>query len=96
MRKSPGLGFIGLMGLLLLLVLSACQQQGGQTGGQPSFNITLNPTRLNVTQGGSETTTLTLTPQNSFSGTVSLSVVNPPSGITVNFNPSSLTLPSQT
>ncbi|WP_051909112.1 COG1470 family protein [Thermus scotoductus] len=41
----------------------------------PSFTLSLNPTSLTVQQGGSGQTTLTLTPQNGFTGTVSLSLV---------------------
>ena len=38
------------------------------------FTISLNPTSLRVQQGGSGTTRLTITPQNGFTGTVSLSL----------------------
>jgi len=54
----------------LLLALAAC---GG--GGSPSFTLSLNPTSLTVQQGSSNTTQLTITPQNGFTGTVSLSLV---------------------
>jgi hypothetical protein len=40
----------------------------------PSFTLSLNPTSLTVRQGDSGQTTLTLTPQNGFTGTVSLSL----------------------
>jgi|GEM_PF-1000628 len=40
----------------------------------PDFTISLNPTSLRVQQGGSGTTRLTITPQNGFTGTVSLSL----------------------
>jgi hypothetical protein len=40
----------------------------------PDFAISLNPTSLTVQQGDSGQTTLTLTPQNGFTGTVSLSL----------------------
>jgi hypothetical protein len=42
----------------------------------PDFAISLNPTSLSIQQGGSGTTQLTLTPQNGFTGTVSLSLVD--------------------
>jgi len=53
----------------------------------PDFTISLNPESLTVRQGSSGTTTLTVTPQNGFSGTVNLSLVdgsgNPVPGITL-------------
>jgi hypothetical protein len=42
----------------------------------PDFAISLNPTSLTVQQGGSNSTQLTITPQNGFTGTVSLSLVD--------------------
>jgi hypothetical protein len=47
------------------------------------FTISLNPTSLTVQQGGSGTTTLTITPQNGFTGAVGLSLVGAPSGVTL-------------
>ena len=44
-------------------------------GGSPDFTISLNPTSLTVQQGSSSQTTLTVTPQNGFTGTVSLALV---------------------
>lgn len=44
-------------------------------GGSPDFTISLNPTSLTVQQGSNSQTTLTVTPQNGFTGTVSLSLV---------------------
>jgi hypothetical protein len=41
----------------------------------PGFTLALNPTSLTVQQGASGQTTLTVTPQNGFTGTVSLSLV---------------------
>ncbi|WP_081914579.1 PKD domain-containing protein [Thermus amyloliquefaciens] len=52
------------------------------------FTLSLSPTSLSVEQGKAGTTTLTLTPQGGFSGTVSLSLVGAPSG--VNLSPGSL------
>jgi hypothetical protein len=53
----------------------------------PDFTISLNPESLTVQQGSSGTTTLTITPQNGFTGTVSLSLVDgsgsPVPGITL-------------
>jgi len=83
--------------LLLMALLSACG--GGSGGKRPisnEFTVSLSPTRLTINQGESGTTTLIITPRNGFTGTVSLSVVNPHDGITVSFDPSSLNVPCQT
>ncbi len=45
------------------------------SGSNPSFAISLNPDSLMVPQGGSNTTTLIVTPQNGFTGTITLSLV---------------------
>ncbi|WP_117237724.1 COG1470 family protein [Thermus sediminis] len=47
------------------------------------FTLSLNPTSLTVPQGASGATTLTLAPKGGFTGTVSLSLVGAPSGITL-------------
>jgi hypothetical protein len=65
----------------LLLVLAACNINGG--GSSPDFTISLNPASLNIQQGSSGTTQLTITPQGGFTGTVSLSLVGAPSGVTL-------------
>jgi hypothetical protein len=56
----------------------------------PDFTISLNPTSLTVQQGLSGTTQLTITPQGGFTGTVSLSLVGAPSGVTL--SPTSVTV----
>jgi hypothetical protein len=79
----------------LLLVLAACvpstsvptstsvpsTRGSGGSGSSPDFTLSLNPTSLTVQQGSSGTTQLTITPQGGFTGTVSLSVVGAPSGV---------------
>ncbi|GIW30306.1 MAG: hypothetical protein KatS3mg071_0480 [Meiothermus sp.] len=62
------------------LVLIGC---GTQSQSQPNFTLSLNPSSASVSPGQSASTTLTLTPQNGFSGTVNLSLQNPPEGVTV-------------
>jgi hypothetical protein len=52
-------------------------------GGSPDFTISLSPDSLAVQQGASGTTQLTLTPQGGFTGTVNLSLVGAPSGVTL-------------
>ncbi|WP_152640247.1 COG1470 family protein [Thermus filiformis] len=61
----------------------------------PGFTISLNPTSLTVQQGQSGTTTLTITPQNGFTGEVTLALERQdgtpaPSGITL--SPTSVTV----
>lgn len=56
----------------------------------PDFSISA-ASALNITQGSSSTTTITLTPQNGFAGAVTLSASGLPSGVTAVFNPSSAT-----
>jgi hypothetical protein len=62
----------GGVALFLALLLGACGFSGRP---QPDFILSLNPTSLTVQQGSSNTTQLTITPQNGFTGTVSLSLV---------------------
>jgi hypothetical protein len=62
----------GGVALSLALLLGACNFFGRP---QPDFILSLYPTSLTVQQGSSNTTQLTITPQNGFTGTVSLSLV---------------------
>jgi hypothetical protein len=72
MERLPGSPrFLGLPALLALLLLASCNWQRPQ----PGFTLALNPTSLTVQQGASGQTTLTVTPQNGFTGTVALSLV---------------------
>ena len=111
MQRKTRIGSSWPVGLLVLLslLLAACGGQtsggsggggggsggGGGGGGSPDFTIALSPTSLTVPQGTSRNTTLTLTPQNGFTGTVNLSLVdagtnNPVTGITL--SPTSFTV----
>ncbi len=54
------------------------------------FLLGLSPSSLSIVQGGSATLTLTLTPQNGFTGTVNLSLAGAPSGLSL--SPSSLSV----
>ncbi|MCX7851080.1 MAG: hypothetical protein N2324_13150, partial [Thermus sp.] len=51
------------------------------TVGEAGFSLSLEPTGLTVQPGGSATATLTLTPQGGFTGTVALSLVGAPQGV---------------
>ena len=95
MRRKTRIGPSWPVGLLVLLalLLAACSSPA------PNFNISLSPTSLTVQQGSSGSTTLTLTPQNGFTGTVTLALVdastgNPVPGI--NLTPTSLNVTGST
>jgi hypothetical protein len=66
-------------GLLVALLLTLAAHGSSS----PNFTLSLNPTSLTVQQGSSGTTRLTITPQGGFTGTVSLSLVGAPSGVTL-------------
>ena len=56
-----------------------------------SFTLSAAPASLSIAQGASGTSTITVTPQNGFSGSVNLSATGLPSGVTASFNPTSTT-----
>ena len=60
----------------------------------PDFSITFSPSSLSIQQGSSGSSTLTVTSQNGFSGTVSVSASVSPPGPSPTFSPTSLTLSS--
>jgi len=53
----------------------------------PNYTLSASPANLNITQGTSGTGTVTVTPLNGFSGSVSLSASGMPSGVTASFSP---------
>jgi hypothetical protein len=57
----------------------------------PNFTISVSPTSLSVARGSSGSYTVTITGQNGFAGTVSLSVSGLPSRVTGTFNPTTIT-----
>ncbi len=57
----------------------------------PNFSISASPTSLTLTQGGSGTSTISVTAINGFSGSVGLTVTGCPSGATCSVSPSSVT-----
>ena len=59
---------------------------------QGSFTLSVSASTLSVTQGTTGgTTTITIEPQNGFTGSVGLSASGLPSGVSANFNPASTT-----
>ena len=59
--------------------------------GTPSFSLTATPSALSVAKGGSGTSTITVVPQNGFTGSVTLSASGLPSGVTAGFSPNPTT-----
>jgi len=59
--------------------------------GQANYSLSASPSSLTITQGNSGTSTITVNPQNGFTGSVSLSASGLPSGVTPSFSPSSTT-----
>jgi hypothetical protein len=55
----------------------------------PSYTLSASPGSVTISQGASGTTTITVTPQNGFTGNVSLSASGLPGGVTASFTPSS-------
>jgi hypothetical protein len=59
--------------------------------GSPDFGLSASPGSLTVSQGSNGSSTITVSPLNGFSGSVSLSASGLPGGVTASFNPSSTT-----
>ncbi len=57
----------------------------------PGFTLSANPSSVSVTQGSSATTTITITPLNGFSGSVTLAASGLPNGVTAGFSPNPAT-----
>lgn len=66
---------------------------GALTGSQstsPSFTLSASPTSLSVAQSSNGASTITATPSDGFNSTIALTASGQPSGVTVGFNPSSI------
>ena len=61
------------------------------TSGVPSFLLSSSPSVLSLSRSSMGTATITVTAENSFSGSVTLGVSGLPSGVTAAFSPSSTT-----
>ncbi|MFZ0685802.1 MAG: alkaline phosphatase family protein [Terriglobales bacterium] len=82
------LGSMMVVGVVCLsAVLSGCGGASGGTGTGTSFALSASPSSITIAQGGQQTTTITVTPENGFSGSVSLSASTPPTGVTAVFSP---------
>jgi subtilase family serine protease len=60
----------------------------------PTFGLTSSASSLAIAAGASGTSTITINPQNGFSGQVSLSASGLPAGVTASFNPATATTTS--
>jgi VCBS repeat-containing protein len=60
----------------------------------PNYTLSASPGSLSIVQGASGTSTVTITPQNGFGGSVSLSASGLPSGVTASFSPNPATATS--
>jgi subtilase family serine protease len=96
---ATGSSTVTIMGTSGALTQTATVSLTVNAAPTPTFTLSASPTALTLTQGASGAgTTVTLTPQNGFSGNVTLSASGLPSGVTATFNPavttssSSLTL----
>jgi uncharacterized membrane protein len=72
--------------------LSATTTIGLTVAAPPSFTLSASPASVTVAQGGTGSSTITVTPQNGFNGTVALAASGLPTGVTASFNGSALTL----
>ncbi len=57
----------------------------------PAFSLSVSPASQSITQGGSTTYTVAITPANGFAGTVTFGVSGLPAGATGTFSPTSVT-----
>jgi hypothetical protein len=67
---------------------------GCGSGENPNFNLGTNPNSVTIFQGGSGTSTITVTPYNGFDGSVQLSASGLPNGVTAAFMPNPTTTTS--
>jgi subtilase family serine protease len=64
------------------------------SGPTPDFSLSASPASVTVTQGNSGTSTISVTPSNGFTGSVSLSASGLPSGVNATFSPNPSTVAS--
>ena len=64
---------------------------GWPGAGTANYSLAASPASVSESQGGSTTSTITVTPLNGFSGSVSLAASGLPAGVTASFSPASTT-----
>lgn len=74
---------LSLLAALLVLACSGGDGGSGPSGPAGSISITISPSSVTATQGGSATVTVTLTRSGGFSGAVNVAAENLPAGVTV-------------
>jgi pseudomonalisin len=57
----------------------------------PDFSLSASPSNVSVSQGSSVSTTITISPTNGFTGSVTLSALGLPDGVTASFSPNPAT-----
>jgi len=92
MIRQSQLAFVMALGLSIMLTFSSCgslvANQKPASEPDPAFSLALDTRNISAQQGQTAQATLTITPQNGFTGTVNLSLRsrdggNAPSGITM-------------
>ena len=81
----------------LYLVANGIESNGitvDVTSGTAGFSLGASPSSVSIAQGTSGTSTITVTPQNGFNGSVTLSASGLPSGVTATFTPNPATTTS--
>ncbi|HEV8580531.1 MAG TPA: PepSY domain-containing protein [Thermoanaerobaculia bacterium] len=73
---------------------STCETVTPAASVTPDFTLACSPSSLTAAQGGSATSTCTVTSQNGFNGAVNLSCTGLPSGAACSFSPASVTPPA--
>lgn len=84
---NAGSGYDLATGLGSVDVAALAAVWPGISSASSEFSLVPNPGSVTVKAGGSATTSLVLSPSNGFSGTVSLTCSNLPSGVTCSFSP---------
>src|SRR6267143_4587255 len=88
--STPGTYSVTITGTSGSLTHSTILQVTVTTAGTPDFDITPGQTSLSINPGDSSTTTVNVTPRNTFSGNVGLTVTVSPSGPTASLSPTSV------
>jgi subtilisin-like proprotein convertase family protein len=74
--------------------VSNCSQVTPAASSTPDFSVSCSPSSLSALQGGSATSTCTVTSINGFNAAVALDCTGQPSGVTCSYSPASVTPPS--
>lgn len=88
------LGLLLVPVVCLAVILGGCGGVSGSSQTGPSFTLSASPSSVIVAPGGQATSTITITPQNGFNGSVTLSAPVLPNGVTAAFNPDPATTTS--